>query len=111
MTEKIFLDFGPNDFIIRLAPHLGDNGRWTGELSAGHLTTEENDLHDEDYEHLDKLAMMLMSCIELLEDDVAFRSKVYQHMAHLYEEVRKPKLVVNNDEDNVIEVDFSRGNQ
>ena len=41
MDDKIFLDFEPNDFIIRLAPLLDDEGLWTGELKIGTITTQE----------------------------------------------------------------------
>ena len=44
MEEKIFIDFEPNDFIIRLSPLLDEDGLWTGELKIGTITTEENNL-------------------------------------------------------------------
>ena len=53
--DKIFLDFNPNDFIIRISPFIDDQGAWTGELHVGSCTTDENTLSDEDYINLMQL--------------------------------------------------------
>ena len=52
MEEKIYIDFEPNDFIIRITPVLDENNKWVGELRVGTITTDDNTLDDEDYSHL-----------------------------------------------------------
>jgi hypothetical protein len=47
--DKIFLDFKPNDYIIRISPFTGKDGKWTGELRVGSCTTDYNTLDDDDY--------------------------------------------------------------
>ena len=32
MDDKIYIDFEPNDFILRITPLLDNTDRWTGEL-------------------------------------------------------------------------------
>ena len=39
MDDKIYIDFEPNDFILRITPLLDNKDRWTGELRIGSITT------------------------------------------------------------------------
>ena len=48
MEDKIFIDFEPNDFIVRITPLLDENHAWTGELRIGSITTDDNNLSDEE---------------------------------------------------------------
>ena len=42
MDDKIYIDFEPNDFILRITPLLDNTDRWTGELRIGSITTDDN---------------------------------------------------------------------
>jgi len=46
--EKVFMDFDPNDFIVRITPFLDQKGEWTGELMVGTVTKGENTTTDDD---------------------------------------------------------------
>ena len=39
------IKFNPNDFIIRISPDVDDTGDWTGDLTVGMLTTDDNTLN------------------------------------------------------------------
>ena len=51
--ERIFVDFEPNDFVIRVTPVLDAEDTWSGDLKVGYMTLDENYLNDSDYQHID----------------------------------------------------------
>ena len=109
--EKIYVDFTPNDFVIRISPILNDDEVWTGELNVGYLTMDENYLKEDDYAHIDIVTNMALSCIPLMEEDLQFRSKLYQYtlkaMADTPEEHVKSITTEHDDETNVIKLRFN----
>lgn len=109
--EKIYVDFTPNDFVIRISPVLNDDEVWTGELNVGYLTMDENYLKEDDYAHIDIVTNMALSCIPLMEEDLQFRSKLYQYtlkaMADTPEEHVKSITTEHDDETNVIKLRFN----
>ena len=36
--DRIFVDFEPNDFVIRVSPVLDEQDGWTGDLKVGYMT-------------------------------------------------------------------------
>jgi hypothetical protein len=101
MTEKTFIDFDPNDFIIRLSPEVVD-GKWTGDLDVGMITTDDNILSSEDFSHLRMLTDMLICAIPLMERNPEFRSQLFSLLEESLEE--KPKVIKR--EGNVLNVNF-----
>ena len=65
--EKVFIDFDPNDFIIRITPFLDKKGSWTGELMVGTVTTGENTITDDDYVNLMRMCHMVCASIPAME--------------------------------------------
>ena len=57
--DRIFVDFEPNDFVIRVTPLLDEDDRWTGDMKVGYLTLDENYLREEDYQHVDLLTNLM----------------------------------------------------
>ena len=110
--EKIYVDFTPNDFVIRISPVLNEDEVWTGELNVGYLTMDENYLKEDDYAHIDIVTNMALSCIPLMEKDLEFRSKLYQYSLNALrvEEKkvqRKSIITEHDDETNVIKLRFN----
>jgi len=109
MKEKIFLDFEPNDFIIRLSPLLNEDGLWTGELKIGTITTEENNLDINDYDHLMFVSTLVSACIPLMEERQDFRDILYNYTNEAMKETKhklEEKATVESRNDNVINVKF-----
>ena len=105
--DKIFLDFEPNDYIIRISPFIDDKGRWTGELKVGNCTTDENTLGDEDYINIMQLTHMLLAAIPAMESDDYIREALYNHAKGvLQEEEKTPKRRLESIDGNVINVNF-----
>ena len=104
--ETIFVDFEPNDFIIRISPILDDNDDWTGELTVGYLTLDENFLNATDYSHVDMVTNLTLSVIPLMEEDVELRNKLYKYTTSMLEKEGKP-VVETQEDSNIIKLRFS----
>ena len=105
----VFVDFEPNDYIIRLSPFLDKKGDWTGELLVGSVTTGENSLSDDDHYNLMKLTQLVCAAVPALEEDEYVRNLLYsivESNTDDNEEVEESKSKVREVTDNVIKVSF-----
>jgi len=109
--DTIYVDFKPNDFVIRISPIMDSDDTWTGELNVGYLTMDENYMKEDDYVHVDIVTNMALSAIPLMEEDLEFRSKLYQYtlkaMADTPEEHVKSITTEHEDDSNVIKLRFN----
>jgi len=109
--DQVFVNFDPNDFIIRLSPFLDQRGNWTGELLVGTVTTGENTTTDDDYYHLMQLCQMLCAALPAMEENESMREMLLQYSDSVVEEEakEKSKSKVIQVEDNVVQVKFKKG--
>ena len=107
--DRIFVDFEPNDFVIRVTPVLDEHDRWTGDMKVGYLTLDENYLSKEDYEHVDLLTNLMLASVPLMEEDIKFRNTLYKFHENMLRIQDKPK--VSHTEDNVVHLDFGNKEQ
>jgi len=105
-NERIFLEFAPNDFIVRISPIIDTNGTWTGELEIGTCTTDENNLSDGDYVNLMQLTQMLLSAIPAMEDDEYIRDTLYKLANSVVEKEEAPQRKLESIDGNIINVKF-----
>ena len=107
--EKVFMDFDPNDFIVRITPFLDQKGNWTGELMVGTVTTGENTTTDDDYVNLMRLFHMVCASIPAMEEDTDIRDTLAKYANDVLEdeEDNTPKATVESVEDNVVKVKFN----
>ena len=105
MDDKIYIDFEPNDFILRITPLLDNRDRWTGELRIGSITTDDNNLSDEDYSHLMYIVTLLSAAVPLMEDYTEFRDRLDAYAKHSYEKSTK-KPTIESVKDNVVKLKF-----
>ena len=109
--DKVYIDFDPNDYIIRLSPFLDKKGDWTGELMVGTVTTDDNDMSDSDHFQLMHLTEMVCASIPAMEEDDDFRQVLADIVSNIQEELKDvevtaEKKVVTVD-DNIINVKFN----
>jgi len=105
--EKIFVDFEPNDFVIRISPIIDGEDNWTGELNVGYMTMDDNFLKDDDYNHIDVVTNMAVSSIPMMEDDGNFRDQLYKYTTSMLEQQKKQnKPDIIKDDSNVIKLRF-----
>jgi hypothetical protein len=109
--DTIYVDFKPNDFVIRISPVMDSDDTWTGELNVGYLTMDENYMKEDDYAHVDIVTNMTLSSIPLMEEDLQFRSKLYQYtldaLSEAPEEHVKKVTTEHEDDSNVIKLRFN----
>jgi len=109
LEDKVFLDFNPNDYIIRLTPFLDDMGNWTGELLVGTVTTDENNLTEEDHFNLMGITRMVCASVPAMEENDKVRDVlniIVDRIERDPDEDDEPQLVVSSVEENVINVNF-----
>jgi len=102
--ERIFVDFEPNDFVIRVTPVLDAEDTWSGDLKVGYMTLDENYLTDSDYQHIDLLTNLMLASVPLMEEDHKFRDTLYKYHEDMLKSTGKPTITHN--EDNVVHLDF-----
>ena len=107
--DRIFVDFEPNDFVIRVTAVLDEHDRWTGDMKVGYLTLDENYLREEDYQHVDLLTNLMLASVPLMEEDIKFRNTLYKFHENMLRIQDKPK--VSHTEDNVVHLDFGNKEQ
>ena len=107
--ERIFIDFKPNDFVIRISPVLDQDDEWTGELNVGYMAMDENYMNDLDYQHLDMVTNMAISTLPLSEEDMEFRNKLYEYTVNALsaEQDGKSKVTTEKVDDNVVKLNFN----
>ena len=98
------INFNPNDFVIRISPDVDDNGDWTGDLSVGMLTTDDNTMKADDFAHLKMLTDMLIAAIPLMEQDHEVRRKLFRIVDTIDDEEEKP--LIKERDGNVVKVNF-----
>ena len=106
--EKIFLEFDKNDFIVRMTPLLSKDGKWTGELYMGTVTTEDNDLDDEDYANLLQVSSLVAASVPVMEEDIDVRNTLYNYVESVLAVDEEKETPLFEEEGNVIKINFSR---
>ena len=109
--EKIYIEFNPNDYIIRLSPFLDKKGDWTGELMVGTVTTDDNIMSDHDHFQLMHLTQMVCASIPAMEDDDDVRQVLSDIVDTIQEDLKDEETVEDNKvievNENVINVKFN----
>jgi hypothetical protein len=101
------INFNPNDFVIRISPDVDDKGDWTGELSVGMLTTDDNTMKADDFAHLKMLTDMLIAAIPLMEQDHDVRRKLFKIVDKIdADELEMERPLVEERDGNVVKVNF-----
>ena len=98
------INFNPNDFVIRISPEVDDSGDWTGDLTVGMLTTDDNTMKADDFAHLKMLTDMLIAAIPLMEKDHEVRRKLFRIVDTIDKDEEKPLIEERNG--NVVKVNF-----
>ena len=101
------INFNPNDFVIRISPEVDDNGDWTGDLTVGMLTTDDNTMKADDFAHLKVLTDMLIAAIPLMEQDHDVRRKLFKLVDQIDADgMVEEKPLVEERDGNVVKVNF-----
>ena len=101
------INFNPNDFVIRISPEVDESGDWTGDLTVGMLTTDDNTMKADDFAHLKMLTDMLIAAIPLMEQDHDVRRKLLKLVDQIEaDETAQEKPLIEERDGNVVKVNF-----
>jgi|TARA_E500000318_G_scaffold97555_1_gene98414 DNA-directed RNA polymerase subunit H (RpoH/RPB5) len=89
MTEELIPEFDPNDFAIRLRPHMVD-GKWNGDVDICIMWDDKHKLTGEDFTKLMHLTKMICASVPMMEYDEALRSDISNYVID-YENDTLPK--------------------
>lgn len=108
--NKVFISFDANDYIVRLTPFIDKEGNWTGEILVGTVTTDENNLSDEDHFNLMTITKMVCAAVPAMEEDEYVRDTLNEIVDKSEEEEENdlPKATIASIEENVINVNFKQ---
>ena len=115
MKESLPIDFEPNDFAIRVRPHmLGDI--WYGAVDISIMWDGSNVLSEDDFVNLMHLTKMICASVPLMEENPHFRNNISDFVDSVYDHVgkdpdiqesTKPIAEVVAREGNVIKLSFN----
>ena len=108
--NKVFISFDANDYIVRLTPFIDKEGNWTGEILVGTVTTDENNLSDEDHFNLMTITKMVCAAVPAMEEDEYVRDTLNEIVDKSEEEEENdlPKAKIDSIKENVISVNFNQ---
>jgi len=108
--NKVFISFDANDYIVRLTPFIDKEGNWTGEILVGTVTTDENNLSDEDHFNLMTITKMVCAAVPAMEEDEYVRDTLNEIVDKTEEEEENdlPKAKIDSIKENVISVNFKQ---
>ena len=112
IEDRIFLEFDPNDYVVRLSPFIDKNGAWTGELLVGTVTTDENEMSDDDHYNLMNITKMVCAAVPAMEEDELVRNTLIKIAERVESESEtkediEPKTKIESVKENVINVNFN----
>ena len=98
----------PEDFLIRVNPHLTSKGKWNGGVEVAIHPNADNPLDDEDYFQVEHICRMLCATLHFLETDSSFREKIGDYVVkQMDNEITNSKEKTPQKKwDNVVSIDF-----
>jgi len=102
----------PEDFIIRVNPHLNSNGKWNGGIELAIVPNPANPLDDDDYYQVEHICKMLCSTLNFMETEPSLRDKINDYVFNVFDkegvDSYTEKQPITTYTDNVISVSFGR---
>jgi len=98
----------PEDFIIKVNPHLNSKGKWNGGIELAIVPNLNNPLDDDDYYQVEHICKMLCSTLNFMEIEPSFRDKINDYVVNVLdkEEEEDDTEIKKSYTDNVINVTF-----
>lgn len=98
----------PEDFIIKVNPHLNSKGKWNGGIELSIIPNLNNPLDDDDYYQVEHICKMLCSTLNFMEIEPSFRDKINDYVVNVFdkEDEEVDKEIKKSYTDNVINVTF-----
>ena len=86
MKKPTPTDFEPNDFVIRLRPHMEED-EWIGDVDISIMWDGSNDLSDSDFINFMHLTKMVCASVPLMEDNPKLKSDISDFVYGSYNDI------------------------
>ena len=83
MKKTTPTDFEPNDFVIRLRPHM-EQEEWNGDVDISIMWDGTNHLSQDDFFRFMHLAKMICASVPMMEDNPALRNDISDFVYESY---------------------------
>jgi hypothetical protein len=105
----------PEDFIIKVNPHLNSKGKWNGGIELSIMPNLDNPLDDDDYYQVEHICKMLCSTLNFMEIEPKFRDKINDYVVNVFdkeqEEDHNDNPIKKSYTDNIINVTFGNSDK
>jgi len=100
-----------NDFIIRVRPNKSkSNGAWSGSADIVVITSEDNNLPDNEWSELMQFSRMMCASVPIIEEVETFRNLLHDYLNRSNDE--QQDLFIDKEQDsNIIHLKFMNGNK
>lgn len=107
---KAFEDaFDDNDFIIRVTPKLDKVGAWNGDIRLSVVTTNANDMDDDDFDNVLQLCNYMCVAVQVAEENEQVRTAIWEYVQK--EDDSDEAVTVQRVEDNVVYAAFTKAKE
>tara|TARA_R100000742_G_C4275010_1_gene95240 strand:- start:1115 stop:1471 length:357 start_codon:yes stop_codon:yes gene_type:complete len=111
MAKQIPLDLEEEDFVIRVHPHRDTNNKWTGDVTLGIITSDDNPLSDYDFYYMMEFVNLICASVPLMSEDESFRIALEDFIEEekkvIEANARRKRKLKKETKGNVITVNFS----
>lgn len=105
----------PEDFILKVNPHLNSEGKWNGGIEIAIVPNPDNPLDDDDYYQVEHICKMLCSTLNFLESAPDFREKINDYVVNVFDKQKKKEYKDDTKakeyKDNIINVTFGNSSK
>ena len=100
-----------NDFIIRVRPNKSkSNGAWSGSADIVVITSEDNNLPENEWSELMQFSKMMCASVPIIEEVETFRNLLHDYLNRSNDE--QQDLFIDKEQDsNIIHLKFMNGNK
>ena len=100
-----------NDFIIRVRPNKSkSNGAWSGSADIVVITSEDNNLPENEWSELMQFSRMMCASVPIIEEVETFRNLLHDYLNRSNDE--QQDLFIDKEQDsNIIHLKFMNGNK
>lgn len=101
--------FDDNDFIIRVTPKLDKAGAWNGDIRLSVVTTNANEMDDDDFNDVLQLCNYMCVAVQVAEENEQVRTAINDFVQR--EDDNEEAVTVQRREDNVVYAAFTKAKE
>lgn len=98
-----------NDFVIRVRPNKNSkNGAWSGSADIVVVTSEDNNLPEDEWSELMQFCRMMCASVPIIEEVETFRNLLHDYL-NRYNDGQQDLFIDKEKDSNIIHLNFMNG--